>query len=1720
MHANGHRALLLFVPQYASPNWPNLEYLHTEYLEISRSMAEQGYVIDPASGCRDFLAAELNDRIADFVRGAARGEWLVVYLSGHGFQYNGTHWFAAHDSEPDPERRRGLKSTNVSLDEDWPKEVEESRCAETLFVIDACRDRLVADTGDVLSRPNTTPPASGRLSYLLACAPEERAAYVSEGATGFSLFTRALRDVLADAQAPLGADRLRALIDQGMQELRRRHPGSDQEARLSSEGGRQRFAFLPAPVPVLPYGHGVWRRAEGSVAQLREETEYVAQGLARRLEDDRKPLADDPWVDWESGRRAAARLEQLVDAMPDARFTPRETAVLVMAPALYHGFRLSRAVDAVGLTKPSRAHSKVKAAWERYPRLDQQTTLRNDPRRSDRDRYIAQAWVVHRSEVRMASARDFGVKLRDYIETVAGTEQLSEILHIDLVAWLFRAMQEGAGVLAEPPVARDGADFVVRYELIGHLLAAAQIMALDLAELPPVLVENSGGRDRVGLAQVRRDVNAAEWEITDRTVRLRAACSHQAVMVALQERVGFLDGLIGARTSVPEELAALPSRASADEVTPADVDGRKRFLPVVTRFGLDGPRVRELLIGEQLYTDRNLAVRELYQNAMDACEVRLARETLLARSHQHRPEWRGRIRISQGMEGPRRFLQCVDNGSGMGREELVHAFAQGGARLSHLSPFQEEKRLWEWEKIPFRENSRFGIGVLSYFMLADEIEVETRKFLKDGSPAVPLSVTIAGPDHLFQVREHSEESDFLGEVCGTRVRWYLRSDVPADFSCVRALRAVLGVARFDTEAGEEAWEWRPQEQWRKGEYRSRPDSVGGLSINATGQVVADTHGDVYWCEHGGALLVDGIATRANWYPPGAESGRDMRPAGEMRVVGAVVNLQGSLGTTLNARGSVPQLSVDRSQILHDVFEPLQKRLRKAAPSLAASELLTEAWLAHVADTEPRVADQVVQGLVECGARLVHEDGSASDIVRTGFLSADVDLRCNWTRYRSPKSRSRRHDAYWRVARLPGHLALWRYLAYFPTDVERALGDCCPSDLPSATLRWARPSDAWLLGDDEGRAVWDGEPQLGDVVHYARTLNLSLSQTLTRLGELGRPVLVPGRLDGEALPGEETLLLLSRDNDGMRPWLPPGQKVSPIAMLTTCENTKLTTHEAFRLLESCGYDTSPYAALRDPGSPAASRARILFSARLDGLAPWASEPIGAKHIVDAARQLNTTPRAVREELRALGVDVIRQAELGGPYRSLHLALNRINGDEQRTSPVTSAHVLNSAYLTGETVENTALALEAIGYTVSEHSSSAGSAPEHAHLLGIPLDDGLSIDLDEPASLMAVHRLARRSGESLARTGELLRSLGVDVPFDELPLDLTPDEVQLFTACAASPGGQEDGLNPVLDVPLAHLVYKASALDLPLLRVAERMKELGALVGPMPEPLPPVPASQVERAALGAWIPYPGRPNRGVPWGHVVCTAQWNGWTSQEAAVRLRQWGLPVVDPSGSDWPEPEAHDLTLLSRNADARTPWLDLARPVSTRHVVRAARVTGMSIVEARERLLALGARISRPERTTGEVRFRELAGDDATLLTQAAWGAKYLTDSAELPAAWVLIRAMSTDLPALEVAERLRAAGLRLQDYPYPDAPMTAKDLVILKENAYTSNDWMPLETSVGLEHLLVCAHRLHTTVEDMADRMRRFGYAVPPVTDMVADAWAKVPRTAEASDGCLPAW
>jgi hypothetical protein len=152
-------------------------------------------------------------------------------------------------------------------------------------------------------------------------------------------------------------------------------------------------------------------------------------------------------------------------------------------------------------------------------------------------------------------------------------------------------------------------------------------------------------------------------------------------------------------------------------------------------FRPDSRRVLGLLAGTQLYENPLAAVRELLQNAFDAVKEQIALDLLNdpnadksevrdTRSKLHRVTLLLETRLDPKTKLDETWLVCTDTGVGMTRRIIERHLLVGGSRPR--PELLQLERLCRSKGINLNRSGEFGIGVLSYFMLADNLILETR----------------------------------------------------------------------------------------------------------------------------------------------------------------------------------------------------------------------------------------------------------------------------------------------------------------------------------------------------------------------------------------------------------------------------------------------------------------------------------------------------------------------------------------------------------------------------------------------------------------------------------------------------------------------------------------------------------------------------------------------------------------------------------------------------------------------------------------------------------------------------------------------------------------------------------------------------------------------------------------------------------------------------------
>ncbi|MEU6235937.1 caspase family protein [Kitasatospora sp. NPDC047058] len=973
---------------------------------LEAALLAAGYEVETL---RDPTRNAITDRITAVSRTAPPGSTLLLHYTGHGVRIGDSDYLVPADGRAPQDDPAGWDQPYITeslLDADISRYLAACRAGTVLWLIDACRAPEADGAWEFGTRIVHGPPGGGFV-VATGCEPGGRSTCTENG----SHFTGAL----AEAFGPLTeastvdevlqtAARLTGHRSRHRQSVRI-HYGTDLEARtratVVTSGRRLLESWREAVTEPALWAH-VPPAGAGSVPAFQECLAALVETVGRQVDHAQRRMPD-PWADDDFPVRL------LRDRLP--RLLPKETELSALeVTALIAGVLLHEAARADRLSqarefRPRLTHHQPDGGDHRrhYEQL-----LDRFPQTADKLRHYAwwdgpsdgleaaMLWLVHRwiSErfeidehpVPAAPADSFAAALLGAGSpgTSGRAEELAAVLREVAAGPALGVPADGPRRPSTDRYAVRGETHRLRARPLAALLRVAALLALDARALPDVVLEHLAVSDPVHPGRVtalfRSDVL---WQSEDGgpaggTLHLDALCPHPAVHSALGTLVEDADETSCALRELARQwpgpeaelLAGLPQRITDRGLRPDENGGRRAYDVPLLRFSLAQTEVRRLLMGEDLYDGKpELALRELYQNAMDACRYRKMRETYLHGRGLSTGGWDGTIRFTTGEDARGRWVECRDNGVGMTVDQLKSTFTRAGSRFEQSREFRWEQAAWLRHDRSLRlyPNSRFGIGVFSYFMLADEMTVVTRPVGPDGRPGPKaLRVEIPGSGSLFRIQEVDGTAGEALPGGGTAVRLYLkRPRLLRGDAVLNLLRSLVHVSEFRLEVTDGAG---TVHGWEPGVLRS-----GGL-IEA-GTAVEAVPGTLWWVHGKGAVLCDGIAA-------------DKRP------FGYVLNLTGP---------NAARLSVNRQKIeAYDLgWEAGQWRLGAAA--LAGWPALDLDWLHELEAANLRAARTVWGELRGQGIQVKDAHGTTSSLDEVGWFTTEGI----------------------RVADLPHHVRTWR-----------------------------------------------------------------------------------------------------------------------------------------------------------------------------------------------------------------------------------------------------------------------------------------------------------------------------------------------------------------------------------------------------------------------------------------------------------------------------------------------------------------------------------------------------------------------------------------------------------------------------------------------------------------------------------------------------------------------
>ncbi|WP_374653350.1 molecular chaperone HtpG [Dongia sp.] len=127
------------------------------------------------------------------------------------------------------------------------------------------------------------------------------------------------------------------------------------------------------------------------------------------------------------------------------------------------------------------------------------------------------------------------------------------------------------------------------------------------------------------------------------------------------------------------------------------------------------------IVAHSLYSDKSVFLRELISNASDACD----KLRYLALTQPELLEGGGELAVSLTTDKKARTLTITDNGIGMNKDDLISHL--GTIARSGSAKFAEELAEAKTQEQKVNLIGQFGVGFYSAFMVADKVEVLSRK---------------------------------------------------------------------------------------------------------------------------------------------------------------------------------------------------------------------------------------------------------------------------------------------------------------------------------------------------------------------------------------------------------------------------------------------------------------------------------------------------------------------------------------------------------------------------------------------------------------------------------------------------------------------------------------------------------------------------------------------------------------------------------------------------------------------------------------------------------------------------------------------------------------------------------------------------------------------------------------------------------------------------------
>ncbi|MFI1773755.1 HD domain-containing protein [Thalassobellus citreus] len=283
------------------------------------------------------------------------------------------------------------------------------------------------------------------------------------------------------------------------------------------------------------------------------------------------------------------------------------------------------------------------------------------------------------------------------------TEKYAEA--IGLVAQGHRKVDLNDFELYDPQFfVKSGREFVC-LPYLSCILRIADELDITNLRTPDILLKYYIPDNKISEKEWNKHKSTIQVNFKSNKVIIQAKCTDHNILSALEEQFEKIKNVINDCQKIIRSLSLVDRKIynlNINSLQPKYI--YENFDPKGIKYSFEFKNVVKTFIGEELYKNNKAALREVVQNAIDACNYKKS-----IKKEAYNPK----VIIYVCDD----FISIEDNGQGMDEFIIENYFGKLASSF-----YQQDSIKNDYEAI-----GQFGVGVFSYFLLSDYIDVETKR---------------------------------------------------------------------------------------------------------------------------------------------------------------------------------------------------------------------------------------------------------------------------------------------------------------------------------------------------------------------------------------------------------------------------------------------------------------------------------------------------------------------------------------------------------------------------------------------------------------------------------------------------------------------------------------------------------------------------------------------------------------------------------------------------------------------------------------------------------------------------------------------------------------------------------------------------------------------------------------------------------------------------------